>query len=86
VERNGTRNPIGYTKVDLRTLSLDENEIDQMKKDQLYDLYTDEEMTEVAGRSQIRIAAQWIYSKVKLLEDIKAQVTSQIAIDEQELT
>ena len=43
-----------------------------MKKDQLYDLYSDEQMTELAGRSQIRIAVQWIYSKVKLIEDISA--------------
>ena len=50
------------------------NEIDQMKKDQLYDLFKDSTLTQRAGRSQIRVAIQWIYSKVKLLEDIRDQV------------
>ena len=55
------------------TLSEEPNEIDQMKKDKLYDLGN--------GKSQIRIALQWIYSKVKLLEDILTQLRTQLDAD-----
>ena len=41
----------------------DPPEIDQMKKDELYDL-------QPPGAGQVRISLQWIYSKVKLLDDI----------------
>ena len=41
----------------------DPPEIDQMKKDELYDL-------QPPGSGQVRISLQWIYSKVKLLDDI----------------
>lgn len=44
-----------------------------MKKDKLYDLGN--------GTSQIRIALQWIYSKVKLLQDILAQLRTQLDAD-----
>ena len=44
-----------------------------MKKDKLYDLGN--------GTSQIRIALQWIYSKVKLLEDILTQLRTQLDAD-----
>ena len=53
---------------------LEPPEIDQMKKDELYDL-------EPQGSGQIRIALQWIYSKVKLLEDILMHLRFQIAKD-----
>ena len=49
-------------------------EIDQMKKDELYDL-------QPAGSGQIRISLQWIYSKVKLLEDILLHLRFQIHRD-----
>jgi hypothetical protein len=45
-----------------------------MKKDRLYDLTFEEAGT----RSQIRLALQWIYSKVKLLEDILLQLQDSI--------
>ena len=35
---NRTRNQIGYCEIDLASLSEEPNEIDQMKKDKLYDL------------------------------------------------
>ena len=70
---NRTREQIGYAEIDLATLSDEPNEIDQMKKDKLYDLGN--------GTSQIRIALQWIYSKVKLLEDILAQLRTQLDAD-----
>ena len=44
-----------------------------MKKDKLYDLGN--------GTFQIRIALQWIYSKVKLLEDILTQLRTQLDAD-----
>ena len=46
-----------------------------MKKDKLYDL------TSNKGSSQIRVALQWIYSKVKLLQDILAQMQTQLDAD-----
>lgn len=70
---NRTREQIGYAEIDLASLSEEPNEIDQMKKDKLYDLGN--------GQSQIRIALQWIYSKVKLLEDILAQLRTQLEAD-----
>ena len=57
----------------MATLSEEPNEIDQMKKDKLYDLGN--------GTSQIRVALQWIYSKVKLLEDILTQLRTQLDAD-----
>jgi hypothetical protein len=36
--------------------------IDQMKQDRLYDVKN--------GKTKVRLAIQWIYSRVKLLEDI----------------
>ena len=58
---------IGQTRIDLRSLSEQKDghdaEIDQMKKDDLYD---------IGGNQQIRVALQWIYSKKKLLRDIQA--------------
>jgi hypothetical protein len=41
-----------------------------MKKDKLYDMTFEADGT----RTQIRLALQWIYSKVKLLEDILLQL------------
>ena len=70
---NRSREQIGYCEIDLATLSEEPNEIDQMKKDKLYDLGN--------GTSQIRIALQWIYSKVKLLEDILTQLRTQLDAD-----
>ena len=61
------KDSIGQCEIDLDTLSEEPNEIDQMKKDRLYD---------VGNGSQLRVAIQWIYSKVKLLEDIKAELTA----------
>lgn len=52
-------------------------EIDQMKKDELY-------MLEPEGSGQIRISLQWIYSKVKLLEDILLHLRYQIRCDKQD--
>lgn len=58
---------IGSTKIDLKSLSAVSEangeivEIDQMKRDDLYEL---------GDGQQIRVALQWIYSKVKLLKDI----------------
>ena len=52
----------------------DPPEIDQMKKDELYDL-------QPHGSGQIRISLQWIYSKVKLLEDILLHLRFQIHRD-----
>ena len=49
-------------------------EIDQLRKDELYDL-------EPQGSGQIRIMLQWIYSKVKLLEDILLALRFQIHRD-----
>ena len=49
----------------------DPPEIDQMKKDELYDL-------QPQGSGQIRISLQWIYSKVKLLDDILLHLRFQI--------
>ena len=68
-----SRVQIGAAEIDLATLSEEPNEIDQMKKDKLYDLGV--------GTSQIRLALQWIYSKVKLLEDILAQLRTQLEAD-----
>lgn len=52
-------------------------EIDQMKKDELYNIERDGEVT-----GQIRISLQWIYSKVKLLEDILMHLRYQIYRDQ----
>ncbi len=61
-----TTNPklIGSCDISLLSLSEDPLEIDQMKKDKLYDL------TDGKGETKVRLALQWIYSRVKLLEDI----------------
>ena len=53
-------------------------EIDQMKKDELYDLQPE-------GNGQIRISLQWIYSKVKLLKDILLHLRFQIHRDKKDL-
>lgn len=50
------------TSVDIVGNQGEPSDIDQMKRDSLYDLG--------AGNSQIRVVLQWIYSKVKLLSDI----------------
>ena len=52
-----------------------------MKNDKLYDLEIDANRGLGTGKSQIRIALQWIYSKVKLLEDILAQLRTQLDAD-----
>ena len=52
-------------------------EIDQLRKDELYDLSPE-------GSGQIRIMLQWIYSKVKLLEDINLALRIQIHRDKQD--
>ena len=52
-------------------------EIDQLRKDELYDLTP-------AGNGQIRIMLQWIYSKVKLLDDILLALRFQIHRDKQD--
>ena len=57
--------------------ALDPPEIDQMKKDELYNL-------QPPGSGQIRISLQWIYSKVKLLEDILLHLRFQIHRDKYE--
>ena len=49
-------------------------EIDQLRKDELYDLQPE-------GSGQIRIMLQWIYSKVKLVEDILLAIRFQIHRD-----
>jgi hypothetical protein len=69
------RQEIGKCEIDLDFLCED-NEVDQMKKDRLCDL---------GNGSQIRVAIQWIYSKVKLLKDIQAELQAQIEDDEQYL-
>ena len=43
-----------------------------MKKDKLYD---------IGNGQQIRLSLQWIYSKVKLLEDILAQLRTSLETD-----
>ena len=60
-DRLNKRELIGMCEIDLASLSEEPNEIDQMKKDKLYD---------IGNGQQIRLSLQWIYSKVKLLEDI----------------
>ena len=55
---------IGSCEIDLSFLQ-DKETVDQMKKDRLCDL---------GDGSQIRVAIQWIYSKVKLLKDIQAEL------------
>ena len=55
---------IGACEIDLSFLQ-DKETVDQMKKDRLCDL---------GDGSQIRVAIQWIYSKVKLLKDIQAEL------------
>jgi hypothetical protein len=42
-----------------------------MKKDKLYDL------TDSKGETKVRLALQWIYSRVKLLEDILQMLKNQ---------
>ena len=59
-------------------LEFDPPDIDQMKKDALYDLAP-------LGAGKIRISIQWIYSKVKLLTDILMHLRFQIYRDEHEL-
>jgi len=50
-------------------------EIDQLRKDELFEL-------EPLGSGQIRIMLQWIYSKVKLLDDILLALRYQIYRDQ----
>ena len=47
-----------------------------MKKDRLCDL---------GDGSQIRVAIQWIYSKVKLLKDIQAELEAEMKINEDDV-
>ncbi len=56
----------------------DPPEIDQMKKDELYDLSP-------PGSGQIRISLQWIYSKVKLLSDVLLHLRFQIHRDRHDM-
>jgi hypothetical protein len=60
-------------EVRLDTLSKEPDEIDQMKKDEIFDLGN--------RRSKVRLALQWIYSRVKLLEDILQMLSKQIEED-----
>ena len=48
-----------------------------MKQDRLYDLKN--------GKTKVRLAIQWIYSRVKLLEDIQNLLQFQKQSDEQDL-
>jgi hypothetical protein len=48
-----------------------------MKQDKLYDMKN--------GKTKVRLAIQWIYSRVKLLEDILNLLRVQKERDEQEL-
>ena len=73
-----TRTRIGYCEIPLSSLSEEPGEIDQIKFDKLYELGN--------GRSTVRIALQWIYSTVKLLEDILQQVRVQTQDDKDQLT
>ena len=52
-------------------------EIDQMKKDSLYALTPKDS-------GSVRISLQWIYSKVKLLEDVQLLIKFQIHSDKNE--
>ncbi len=48
-----------------------------MKQDRLYDVKN--------GKTKVRLAIQWIYSRVKLLEDILNLLRFQKQSDEQDL-
>ena len=61
------------TSVDVIGAQGEPSEIDQMKKDSLYDIGR--------GNGQIRVVLQWIYSKVKLLSDILESLELQIEND-----
>lgn len=76
VDTKGERKPLCYASIPLEHLWANHpEEIDQMKKDQVWDLKVDADpFSANAGRSKIRIAMQWIYSKVNLLEDILEKV------------
>lgn len=78
VGNDRSRTRIGYCEIPLSSLSEEPGEIDQIKFDKLYDLGN--------GRSTVRIAVQWIYSTVKLLEDILQQVREQTQNDQDQLT
>lgn len=54
-------------------------EIDQLRKDELYELNPPDGSEKSPG--QIRIMLQWIYSKVKLLNDILVALRYQIHRD-----
>lgn len=71
-DRLNKRELIGMCEIDLASLSEEPNEIDQMKKDKLYD---------IGNGQQIRLSLQWIYSKVKLLEDILVQLRTSLETD-----
>ena len=49
-----------------------------MKQDRLYDMNN--------GKTKVRLAIQWIYSLVKLLEDILNLLRTQKSSDQQDLT
>ena len=72
VDRDSPEPPIGSCKIPLDFLSED-NDVDQMKKERLCPLDN--------GKSQVRVAIQWIYSKVKLLKDIQSELQEQIDAD-----
>jgi hypothetical protein len=57
-----------------RTNNQDGAAIDQMKQDRLYDMKN--------GKTKVRLAIQWIYSRVKLLEDILNLLRTQKLSDE----
>jgi len=57
-----------------RTNNQDSAAIDQMKQDRLYDMKN--------GKTKVRLAIQWIYSRVKLLEDILNLLRTQKLSDE----
>lgn len=54
------------------------DEIDQMKKDQIYDLG-------VSGQRKVRLELQWIYSRVKLLDDLLNLLNRQAKEDQDNL-
>mmetsp|Transcript_28229 Transcript_28229/g.37655 ORF Transcript_28229/g.37655 Transcript_28229/m.37655 type:complete len:196 (+) Transcript_28229:1106-1693(+) len=66
-----------FDQVEMDIRMPDLPEIDQLRKDELYDL-------DPEGSGQIRIMLQWIYSKVKLLEDILLALRFQIHRDKQD--
>lgn len=66
---------LAQTDTDLRILSKDESQIDQMKLDQIFTLDTKVQTNDSnAAPPKIRLAIQWIYSKQCLLQDMLEQI------------